>query len=181
MEMNDKGTCTSWLVQPEMEIFESTKSLSDVAARAQAALSGEVVSVTRGFYRGFPGALVGFTVSDSVSVRADPGSTPARGNTRYTFIGSAEILTPDGAICSKTSNPVPVPELGDTILLLSYVLPTDEQGLLYPIDSERHLVIERADERIFIAKGLRQDVLGVNVGEAMRRLRSLSNRELRNR
>lgn len=172
MKMNADGACTYFMLEPAQETFDSSATLAEIAASACSVMSGEVVSVSRGFFQGFPGTLIGFRVTNNVTSRADErASTTLRGTIRYTFIGKTELVTPDGAICSTTGLPVTVPQRGDTILITSYLPPSDEGGLIFPIHSQRHLVVERDRKRVFAPAPLRDELGSMTIDQAIDRVK----------
>jgi hypothetical protein len=178
MLANPNGRCEAFMVEPEMEHFQRDATLEDVATTSHTALSGTVVHVRRGFYNGFPGTLVGFQVTGRLGLRS--GANPLRadrGSVRYTFIGSAELLTPDGAICSATARKVTIPKPGDAIMLFAYVPPVDAAELIIPVDTSRHLVIERSGTRIFTPANLADDLRELTIPEAMRRVAKVAERQ----
>ena len=72
--------------------------MEHVATHSLVALSGNVVQVSRGFFNGFPGTVVGFRVSDKLGLRSAENPLQIKsGDLRYTFIAAAQFLTPDGS------------------------------------------------------------------------------------
>ncbi|HEY0160611.1 MAG TPA: hypothetical protein VGF28_25210 [Thermoanaerobaculia bacterium] len=174
---NANGRCEAFMIEPEMEHFLSDTTLEDVATFSLIALSGNVVHVARGFFHGFPGTVVGFRVTDKLAVRSGGESVRVeRGDLRYTFIAAAEIVTPEGAICSKTPRPVTIPRPGDAILMFAYVPPSDAAELIVPVDTSRHLVIERSGKRIFTPANLADDLRELTIPEAMLRAAEVAER-----
>jgi hypothetical protein len=166
---NPNGRCEAFMIEPEMGHFLSDTSLVDVATFGLVAVSGNVVSVSRGFFNGWPGTAVGFRVTDRLGLRSVADSLQVkRGDIRYTFVAAAELLTPDGAICSTTHGPVTIPRPGDAVLMFAYVPPIDAAELIIPVDTSRHLVIERNAKRIFTPANLADDLRGLTIAEAMR-------------
>jgi hypothetical protein len=177
MLVNPNGRCEAFMIEPPMEHFLPDMTLADVATSSLTALSGNVVHVSRGFHNGFPGTLVGFRVTDRLALRS--AGTPLqaeRGSIRYTFIGAAELLTPDGAICSTTARPVTLPKPGDAILIFAYVPPVDEAELIIPVDASRHLVVERSGSRIFTPANLADDLRTLTISQAMRHVAEVAER-----
>lgn len=179
---NASGTCTYFVEESPLETFADSSSLRKIAENAHAVLSGDVVSTSRGFFHGIPGTLVGFRVTDTVALSVDAHAAPVdTGSLRFTFIPKAEIPTPHGVICSRTSPAVTLPEPGDTILISSYLPPPDEEGLIFPIDSPRHLVVERKGQRVFTPKGLGDDLSETAIREAIHHIREIGGRAQRQR
>jgi hypothetical protein len=177
MQRNANGRCKEFIVGSELHHFLPATTLSDVATSSLVALSGTVVHVSRGFFNDFPGTLIGFRVTDRLGLRSG-GSTVQvdRGSIRYTFIGAAEILRPNGAICSTTGSTVMIPKPGDAILMFAYFSPIDATELIIPVDASRHLVIERNGNRVFTPANLADDLHGLTVADAMRRVAEIGER-----
>jgi hypothetical protein len=174
---NPNGRCQAFMLEAPREHFLRDSSLEDVATWSIVALSGTVVSVSRGFFNEFPGTLVGFRVTERLGLRsvADPVEVE-RGSIRYTFIAAAEFLTPDGAICSRPQRPVTIPRPGDAILIFAYVLPIDAEEQIIPVDSAQHLIVERSGKRIFTPTNLSDDLRELSIPEAMRRAADIAKR-----
>jgi len=173
LEANADGVCTQFMVEPPLEHFMPSNSLEELTSSAAVAIAGTVVSVSEGFLTGFPGTLVGFRVTDAFGL----GSASTRaaiadvGSVRYTFIGSAQIVTPHGAICSTTGRAVTIPRQGDSILIFSFFNPIDEAEAIIAVESTRHLVIERGAARLFTPANLIDDLRGLTIAEAMASVR----------
>jgi hypothetical protein len=177
MQANQNGRCDAYVIEPEMEHFQPEASLEDAATSSLMAISGVVVQVSRGFFHGFPGTVIGFRVTDTLDIR--PRGNPVvaeRGSIRYTFIGAAEFFTPDGAICSRTRYPVTIPKPGDAVLMFSYAPANDAEDLILAVDASRHLVIERSGKRIFTPENLAESLSDVTIPEAMHRVAKIKER-----
>jgi hypothetical protein len=163
------------MLQPPLDIRKPNRTLAEASQNALVAVSGQVVSLSRGFYGGFPGVLVGFRISDKVAPRGQvrPIRIAEPADVRYTFVGEAQFTTPDGNICSATGNKVPIPQLGDSILLFSFFAPSDEAGLILPIAPSYHLVVERGTTRVFTPVHLREGLHDALIPDAMQRIRAL--------
>jgi hypothetical protein len=174
---NSNGRCEEFIVAPEVQHFLPDTTLSDVATSSLVALSGSVVHVSRGFFNDFPGTLIGFRVTDRLGLRSGGNTVKVdRGDVRYTFIAAAEILRPNGAICSTTARTVTIPKPGDAILLFAYFAPIDTGDLIVPVDASRHLVIERNGNRIFTPANLADDLRGLAIVDVMRRVAEVAER-----
>ena len=177
MLANPNGRCEAFRIEPEMEHFLDDSTLEDVATYSVAAVSGNVVNVSRGFFNGFPGTVVGFRVTNRLGLRSAAHPVHVeRGSIRYTFIGAAEFLTPDGGICSTIERPVTIPKPGDAILIFAYVPPVDEAELIIPVDASRHLVVERSGSRVFTPANLADDLRALTISQAMVRVAKLAER-----
>jgi hypothetical protein len=175
MRRNTNGRCEAFMLEAEMEHFLPDETVEDVATSSLIALSGDVVHVSRGFFHDFPGTVVGFRVTGRLGLRAGGGMVRVEvGDIRYTFIAAAQLLRPDGAICSSPPRPVTIPDPGDSILMFAYALPIDAEELIIPVDSDRHLVIERGGNRIFTPVNLESGLRDLTIPDVMRRVADIA-------
>jgi hypothetical protein len=175
MRRNSNGRCEAFMFRSDMHYSLPATTLRDVATSSLIALSGDVVHVSRGFFHDFPGTVVGFRVTGRLGLRAGGGSVQVEvGDIRYTFIAAAQFLKPGGAICSRAPGPVTIPEQGDAILLFAWFAPIDAAELIIPVESDKHLVVERGGKRIFTPAGLESGLRDLSIPDALRRVAEIA-------
>jgi len=164
---NRDGVCRNFMTQPPGDAKYLDTSIAGIAANARSMISGAVVSSGRGFYNALPGTLVAIDVAKELPPRQRRSAAP---RIAYVFIPSAAIVTAHGALCSRSLTGVPVPRVGDRVVAFAFAAPTDEAGAIVPLNSDRHLIIERNGRRLYTPRDLQHDVDGTNVEQIAARV-----------
>jgi hypothetical protein len=133
----------------DMPMGQRWKSLQDLAEKAQAIYTGEVVGVSEGFFEGSPASLL--TVKVEEVLRAADGHTSAR--EVYLYYPAARFSV--GDLNFWKSNPAfpPRPRVGDMMLLADDRPPADSEGLVVLPNPDGVFIQPRVDQRL-VFKGL---------------------------
>lgn len=121
------------------ETNRQSKSLSDLVANSLAIVTGNVVGIEQGFFTGMPGVLLAVKVESRLKRFAAVDDDEFV----FAFVGEGRIETTKGLTCASSLSAVPMPQIGDGILLFAYDNPIDIARSILHVDPRQQLVLER--------------------------------------
>jgi hypothetical protein len=144
------GRCNEFLGTPPLEDFTPKNSLYALAAYSLTIVKARIVAGDAGFDNGQPGILFALRVDETYK---SIGHAAADG-TLYLFIGEATIPTAKGYICSKSFSTLPLPAVGDDVIVFcSLILIDDEQRILH-IEASQQFVLQH-DGRLYLPRAIK--------------------------
>jgi hypothetical protein len=149
---NAAGDCKQFMGRPP-ETYRPTASLEDLVGNALTIISGDVVATEQGFYAGQAGTLLAVKVTERLKTF---GRTGIR-DRAFIFVAEARISTSQGAICASTFSKMPLPQVGDRIVVFGYFDPVDREGLVLPADLRQQVIVEH-DDRLHLPMTARAGV-----------------------
>jgi hypothetical protein len=153
---NNGDRCNAILAPPTFEDFTPKDSLDSLVGYSLTIVKARVTAAGAGFDNGHPGTLFALRVHETYkSIGKIATSGPL-----YLFIGETTIPTPKGLICSKTFSPLPLPSVGDDVIVFCSVDPIDDELRILHIDESHQFVLQHAG-RLFLPR-LKDDPLPAN-------------------
>jgi hypothetical protein len=113
-----------------------------------------VVAGDAGFDNGVPGILFALHVEERYKSIAHAATNGAL----YLFIGEATIPTAKGYICSKSSSTVPLPAIGDDVIVFCSVIPIDDEQRILHVEASQQLILQHQD-RLYLPRSIKKPAL----------------------
>lgn len=140
------GDCISfgsrdWLPPPSAEGDKPWQTFSDLVAHSLGIFKGEITAVGPGFYFGDAGSLLQIRVTEVLKPARAYKST----SFLYVFYPGGEFEAAGYRFCSSDASLPPLPQVGDSILLLPYHPPDDAERQVVSLLNEE-LLLEHAGE-----------------------------------
>lgn len=132
--------CNAYVGPPIFEDFTPKNSLDALAGYSLTIVKARVVAAGAGFDNGTPGTLFALRVDETYK---SIGNTATSGPL-YLFIAETTIPTAKGFICSKSFSPVPLPAVGDEVIVFCSVEPIDDEQRILHIDESHQFVLQHA-------------------------------------
>ncbi|MEA2344109.1 MAG: hypothetical protein QOF63_2278 [Thermoanaerobaculia bacterium] len=133
--------CNQFVGAPPLEDFTPKDSLDALAAYSLTIIKAHVIAGDEGFDNGEPGILFALRLDESYK---SIGHAAAKGPL-YLFIGEAIIPTAKGLICSKAFTTLPLPAVGDDVIVFCSVEPIDDEQRILHIEASQQLVLQHGD------------------------------------
>jgi hypothetical protein len=132
--------CNAYVGAPVSEDFTPRDSFDALAGYSLTIVKARVVAGAAGFDNGTPGTLFALRVDETYK---SIGQTATSGPL-YLFIAETIIPTAKGLICSKSFSPIPLPAVGDDVIVFCSLEPIDDEQRILHIDESRQFVLQRA-------------------------------------
>jgi hypothetical protein len=143
------GRCNEFLGTPPLEDFTPKNSLDALAGYSLTIVKARVVAGDVGFDNGEPGILFALNVEETYKSISHAATDRAL----YLFIGEAAIPTPKGYICSKSSSTLPLPAVGDDVIVFCTVIPIDDEQRILHVEASQQLVLQHED-RLYLPRSI---------------------------
>jgi hypothetical protein len=148
--------CNAYVGAPVFEDFTPKDSLDALAGYSLTIVKARVVAAGAGFDNGTPGTLFALRVDETYK---SIGQTATSGPL-YLFITETTIPTAKGFLCSKSFSPLPLPAVGDDVIVFCSVDPIDDEQRILHIDESHQFVLQHAG-RLYLPR-LNDDPLPPN-------------------
>jgi hypothetical protein len=136
---NSSSACRTYLTSPPFDDFAPKDSFDALVASALTIIEGHVISTDKGFLNGVPGTLASLRINETYK---SLGRLATKGNI-HVFVGEATLPTKTTLICSKTLSMVPVPQVGDDVIVFASIDPLDAERRILVIDERKQLMVQR--------------------------------------
>ena len=147
LRQKNSDRCNIAVGAPVIEDFTPKNSLDTLVGYSLTIIKGRVVAGGAGFDNGTPGTLFALRVDETYkSMRRTATSGPL-----YFFIAETTIPTTKGVICSKSFSPVPLPAIGDDVIVFCSVEPIDDEQRILYIEASNQFVLQH-DGRLYLPR-----------------------------
>ena len=139
-------TTTSYL----SPLYLPTGSPDDLVKNSRYILSGSVTALREGFYFGSPGTLL--AIRPTQWLKHETEAVVER--SVYVFFSRAKIKTSQGTICSTPVPTVPMPTIGDDILIFAYYPPAGRDAAVFELRPDKQMYFH-GPAGAYVPNGLR--------------------------
>ena len=143
------GRCNVFTPPPVLEDFTAKDSLDSLAGYSLTIIKARVVAGAAGFDNGIAGTLFALRVDETYK---SIGQAATKGPL-YVFFGETTISTAKGLICARVFAGVPLPSVGDDVIVFCSLLPIDDEQRILHIDEGRQLVVQH-DGHLYLPRGI---------------------------
>lgn len=147
LRQKNSDRCNTAVGTPPLEDFTPKDSLDALAGYSLTIVKAHVIAGDAGFDNGEPGILFALRVDETYK---SIGRAAANGPL-YLFIGEATIPTAKGFICSKAFTTLPLPAVGDDVIVFCSVDPNDDELRILYIEASKQLVLQH-DGRLYLPR-----------------------------
>jgi len=148
--------CNVYIGAPVSEDFTPKDSFDALVGYSLTIVKAHVVAGGAGFHNGTPGTLFALRVDETYK---SIGQTATSGPL-YLFIAETTIPTAKGFICSKSFSPVPLPAVGDDVIVFCSLESIDDERRILHIEESHQFVLQHAG-RLYLPR-LKGDALPSN-------------------
>ena len=131
--------------------YSSAGSASDLVQNSRYIFSASVANLRQGFYFGTPGTLIALDPEEWL--KRETENVDER--PLYVFFPQATIKTPRGTICARPWPRVPMPAIGDEVLIFAYSPPIGRDARVFELRPDKQMSFE-GRSGAYVPEALRQ-------------------------